>query len=370
MDMDAISSQLLYRYSSDRSEQNTEQSSRKHHPLDGHHPGRRVGHAHRHEQAQGVEHRREVGDRDDDRRHSKESAGESDALSYRRSERTALHIRTQEGDMVRLKIKASESLSVAAGQVDDDDGETISQLDLQARSRTRISFKVKGDLNGEEMAAIQSVIEQAGAMAENFFTGDAEGAFATASALEIDAAQLANVRIRMKSSEQLTYPVSGMLPTRLDGPQASAAEAADDSSPAPVTDESVDNTDAPAAPAGEVSAGTGNGDGEAAAAVPVTDETATDVTGDDTGRTSIMANALQSIGVFLNSLMDAFGGNDDAQGGVASADSITLKLQVFRSMLLSVSELQDTKQEDPATRLATETLDAVSAQQTPLDAVA
>ena len=146
MDMEAISSQLLYRYSTDRSEQNPEQSSRKHHPLDGHHPGRRVGHAHRQEQAHGIDQRREVDDRDDDRRHPKETAGESNSLSYRRSERTALHIKTQEGDMVRLKIKASESLSVAAGQVEDD-GETISELELQARSRTRISFKVKGELN-------------------------------------------------------------------------------------------------------------------------------------------------------------------------------------------------------------------------------
>ncbi len=370
MDMDAISSQLLYRYSTDRSEQNTEQTSRKHHSLDGHHPGRRVGHAHRHERAQGVEHRREIDDRNDERRHPAEHAGETGKLSYRHSERTALHIRTQEGDTVRLKIKASESLGVAAGQDEGDDGETISELGLQARSHIRISFKVKGELNGDEMAAIQAVIDQAGTMADDFFTGNAEGAFATASALEIDAAQLANVRIRMKSSEQLTYPLSGMLPTRLDGPQVSAVEPAGDSSPVPVTDGSVDNTDVPEVPAGEGPAGTGNVDGEAAAAAPVTDETVTDVTGDDTGRTSIMANALQSIGVFLNSLMDSFGGDDDAQGGVASADSITLKLQVFRSMLLSVSELQDTKQEDPATRLAAETLDAVSAQQTPLDALA
>ncbi|MBT8117408.1 MAG: hypothetical protein KJO66_06210, partial [Gammaproteobacteria bacterium] len=364
--MDAISSQLLYRYSPDRSAERPEQSSRKHHPLDGHHPGRRVGHAHRHEQAQGVEHRREIDDSNEERRHPAEHAGENGKLSYRHSERTALHIRTQEGDMVRLKIRASESLSIAAGQDENDDGKTISELDLQARSLTRISLKVKGELNGEEMAAIQSVIEQAGTMAENFFTGDAEGAFATASALEIDAAQLANVRIRMKSSEQLTYPGSGALPARLTAPQAPTTEPAG-TSPAPVSGASADN---PAtSPAGTAVEDTGadSANVEAAAVVPVPAEADTVDSADATGRTSIMANTLQSIGVFLNNLMDTFSGTDDGQGGVVSADNMTLKLQVFRSMLLSVSELQDTKQEDPATTLAAETLDAVSTQQTPLD---
>jgi len=368
MDMDAISSQLLYRYSSDRSEQSPEQSSRKHHPLDGHHPGRRVGHAHRHEQAQGVEHRREVGDGDDDRRQPKESAGESDALSYRRSERTALHIRTQEGDMVRLKIKASESLSVAAGQVDDD-GETISQLDLQARSHIRISFKVKGELNGDEMTAIQAVIDQAGTMADDFFTGNTEGAFATASALEIDAVQLARVSIRMKTSEQLTYPMSGALPARLTSPQEPATEPAG-TSPAPVTGASADNPVTPPAETAVEDAGADSANDEAAAVVPVPAETDAVDSAEIPGRTSIMANTLQSIGVFLNHLMDTFSGTDDAQGGVVSADNMTLKLQVFRSMLLSVSEIGNQQQEEPATALAAETLDAMTVQQAPLDAVA
>jgi hypothetical protein len=369
MDMDAISSQLLYRYSSDRSEQSPEQSSRKHQPVDGHHPGRRVGHAHRHEQAHGIDQRREVDDKDNDRRHPKEYAGERDTLSYRRSERTALHIKTQEGDMVRLKIKASESLSIAAGQVNDD-GETISELELQARSRTRISFKVKGELNEEEMAAIQSVIAQAGAMAEDFFTGNAEGAFATASALEIDAGQLARVNIRMKTSEQLTYPMSGALPARLTTPQAPTTEPAG-ASPAPVTGASADNPVTPPAETAVEDAGADSTNDEAAAVLPVPAETDAVDSAESPGRTSIMANTLQSIGVFLNNLMETFSGTDDAQGGVVSADNMTLKLQVFRSMLLSVSEIGNQQQEEePATALAADTLDALTVQQVPLDAVA
>ncbi|MGB5261922.1 MAG: hypothetical protein WBO34_15565 [Gammaproteobacteria bacterium] len=364
--MDAINSQLLYRYAADRSPERPEQSSLKHHPLDGHHSGRRVGHSHRAQQGQAVELRREVDDRDDDRRQKTEDADERSTLSYRRSERTTLQIKTQEGDTVRLKIKASESLSVAAGQAED--GETFSGVELQALSRTRISFKVKGELNEQEMGAIQAVIAQAGTMAEDFFSGNLDDAFATASALEIDATQLANIRIRMKTSEQLTYPTSGALPARLEAPQASSPDATG-TSPAPVIEGSADTTES--APAGSTGQDDGiiSDNGEAAAALPVPAEAAVD-SADTDGHTSIMVNTLQSIGAFLNKLMDTFSGDSEVQEGGVSADSMTLKLQVFRSLLLSVNDLQNPDKQEPASELAADTLDVISAQQTPLDAVA
>ena len=85
-----------------------------------------------------------------------------------------------------------------------------------------------------------------------------------------------------------------------------------------------------------------------------------------------MASAIQSIGVFLNKLMDAFSSDTSAGAGNVPADSTSLKLQIFRSMLLSVSELQQQSEtEEPAaTALLADTLDTLTAEQTPLDAVA
>ena len=366
--MEAISSQLLYSYSSERPPERPEQSSRKQQPVDGHREARRVGHAHRDERTGGTRHRHDIDDHDDHRRRPEHDHDDS-TLAYRRSERTALHIKTQEGDTIRLKIKASESLSVGAIK-DDDDGETVSELELQARSRTRISFKVKGQLNEQEMAAIQAVIAQAGTMAENFFSSDTEGVFATASALEIDATQLANVRIRMQTSEQLTYPMSGNLPARLAGPPTPVPESAG-TSQKPAIEETSDNSATPVAGAvvediGVSGESTTPATGQPLAAAEVDDASSTD----SAGRTPVMANVLHSIGVFLNNLMDDFSGDDKGADEPLSADNMTLKLQVFRSMLLSISDLQNPAQEDPATTLAADTLDAVTAQQTPLDAVA
>jgi hypothetical protein len=128
----------------------------------------------------------------------------SAALRFRRSERTALYIETQEGDVVRLKIKVRDSLHAATHT--GDDGATLTEV--AASSTIKIRFSVEGDLNADELAAIRSVVEQATAIAGEFFAGDAPEAFAAAAGLEIDGAQLARVGLRLAVREQLGYAAS------------------------------------------------------------------------------------------------------------------------------------------------------------------
>ncbi|MDX1696967.1 MAG: hypothetical protein R3308_01710 [Thiohalobacterales bacterium] len=365
MDMDAIGSQLLYRHSTDNAQPRPEDTPRREYPVDGHHPGRRIGHAHRQEQIRDIEHRREI-DREHDRKDLRHGDDEGGIMRYQRSDRTALSIRTQEGDVVRLKIRATDSIGTRTGEADDD-GETVSSLELQARSHTRISFRVKGELNEAELAAIQSVIGQAGAMAEDFFGGDAEAAFAMASALDIDATQLARVQIRMQRSEQLTYPLSNIVPAQ-PGEAPVAETRPDKTATEPVTESTPEKTDAPPVSADDKAAGADAGAGTTA--VPDPEKNATDTAPGDAEPITFMANALQSIGVFMNNLISTFGGADETGESEAAPADMTLKLQIFRSLLVSVSELQNPEEQDPATALAAETIDAVSAQQNPLDAVA
>ena len=371
MDMETVSSQLLSRYFPDRSQESSTGLPRKDKRIDEQHPGHRADHVHRHESGRGIEQRRDIEDNPDKHKHRHEDAGETGALTYRRSERTSLMVETLEGDTVRLKVKASESLTVNGGQLNED-GDTIADIEMLARSHTRISVKVKGDLNEQEMTAIQAIIDQAGSMATDFFAGDAEDAFATASALEIDATQLANVRIRMKSSEQLTYPMGAILPAQVREPEETASE--------PVAVDMVaDKPDATAvaAPGGqepvEETAGASDvtADGELAGSTAATADGTTAVEENTTpDRNQVIANALQSIGEFLNNLLSAFGGSDDVAGNSVSSSDMTLKLQVFRAMLMSVSEMKEPVSEEPATALAADTIDALTVQQSPLDAVA
>lgn len=125
-------------------------------------------------------------------------------LSYRRSESTSIFIQTQEGDTVELKIQAYDSATLDTAESATDD-KRLAALNLKMEGSTQISFSVNGNLNAEETAAIQGVIEKTSAIAQDFFNGDVRSAFAKAEQFNIDATQLTKVGLRLSSREQLTY---------------------------------------------------------------------------------------------------------------------------------------------------------------------
>jgi hypothetical protein len=125
-------------------------------------------------------------------------------LRYRRSERTALYIQTQEGDVVRLRIKVRDS-ATASGSGGNGGDKPVAELSVNARSSVKISFHVDGNLNADELAAIQDVVEQVGTLADEFFAGDVPAAFAAAQDLNIDGSQLAKVGLRLSQHQSVTY---------------------------------------------------------------------------------------------------------------------------------------------------------------------
>jgi hypothetical protein len=180
-----------------------------------------------------------------------------DALTYRRSERTTLLIQTQEGDIVELKIKARDALSLDSATLETDDT-LVSELQLRSASSIKISISVNGDLNEDELAAIQSVVEKAGTLADKFFAGDVEGAFADASALQMDGTQLASVGMRLSMRERLTYEHLGVSRPPLAAPPVSVPQAASTEPGTAASTAAVDTT-TPGAPDNQASAvGAGN----------------------------------------------------------------------------------------------------------------
>ncbi|MSR13933.1 MAG: hypothetical protein EXR86_05075 [Gammaproteobacteria bacterium] len=269
------------------------------------------------------------------------------ALSFSHSDRTTLFITTQDGDTVRLKIKTRESISLDTNEQEAGD-RLLTEFTLQAQSSTKVSFVVNGDLSADELGAIRSVVEQAGAIAQEFFAGDLQSAFAAAADFNIDATQLAIVGFRMSSREQLTYTQSGTprplaaLPTTPAAPSLPAASSlgAVAEPVVPVTEDlqpSVIPTAAPVAPST-------NGLGE---------------------RAPQIGEVLGSIKNFLSSLIERLG--TPAQSGDAPAQShldISLKLKIFQSMLV-VGTLAPGSDETALPVLVPETLDALAAQQAP-----
>ena len=293
------------------------------------------------------------------------------ALKYQHSERTSLYIKTQEGDVVRLKFRTNDTVSFRSSHAENENGE-VSELTLKTSSATKLSVRVKGDLNAEELAAIQDTIEQASALAENFFAGDVAAAFEGAAALDIDGGQLARVKLKLKTMEQMTYS------SRSVGSRASMAKRTPEvsASPEPRTDVALPAPDAaPSAEAAPTSFSSGLAESldapnespaveDTPAAAPDAVETPVEAASPEFSR----ADAFRSIGAFLTQLMDAFGANED--GTSSGVLDVSLKLRLFESTLVTLSQIR-TESQAPVSPLVHETIDALSGQeQAPVDRVA
>ncbi len=279
-------------------------------------------------------------------------ANASAALSYKRSEGTSLFIKTQEGDLVKLKISSRESLSMAATLTENEDG-TVSTVTRQSMSSMRVSFEVEGELNEEERAAIASVIEQAGALADQFFNDDVAGAFAAAQRLNVDASQLATVGLRMSLREEMTYTAKGLPQSAAPLPAMPAATPPATTSPAATASET------PAAPATEP---------------PPVQDTAPPAVETPSPTPAQSPAAPDVIRRFLTQLMDTLSAPPptDGKGSAASLD-LSLKLRIFESVVTSAAETKakETGEDTALPPLVPETLDALAArQEAPLQAVA
>lgn len=162
-------------------------------------------------------------------------------------QRSAIRIRTQEGDIVKLSLRHADTLAARDVAVAERDG-VASSTEVAVSSSSRLKLHVKGDLNENELAAIQSVFAQAEAIADDFFDGDLGAAFNLAQGFEYDADQLSKVNMRFRSETvtNTTYAETTRGIARPVETPAVEAPVADAVAPAPVAiRHTVANTDLP-----------------------------------------------------------------------------------------------------------------------------
>ncbi len=129
---------------------------------------------------------------------NRESVATALEINTRSKQRSTVKIRTQEGDVVKLSIKRFDRLS-ATDTARIEDGVTSATTEIEVSSRSRLMLSVDGDLNDDELAAIQNVFAQAEAIANQFFGGDIAAAFDLAAGFEFDVEQLARVNMGFRS---------------------------------------------------------------------------------------------------------------------------------------------------------------------------
>lgn len=83
---------------------------------------------------------------------------------------TDLTLRTQEGDVVTLSLNDNFKFSQFVQETQFEDGAKVMGFSLMAVAASEFSLKVRGELNDEELAAIQNLIQTLAPIAKSFFT--------------------------------------------------------------------------------------------------------------------------------------------------------------------------------------------------------
>jgi hypothetical protein len=82
---------------------------------------------------------------------------------------TDLSLRTAEGDLVNISFQNEQSLTESESQTRFADDVAIREISSVAVAASRYSLSVQGDLNDEELAAIQRLVEGIEPIARDFF---------------------------------------------------------------------------------------------------------------------------------------------------------------------------------------------------------
>ncbi|MBT6296397.1 MAG: hypothetical protein HOJ14_07550 [Nitrospina sp.] len=92
----------------------------------------------------------------------------STAVGY--SVASELNVRTQEGDLVSLSFSSEQSLSESRTQTQSEEFGSFQEISTVAKAASNYSISVQGDLNEEELAAINKLAAEISPIASEFFS--------------------------------------------------------------------------------------------------------------------------------------------------------------------------------------------------------
>jgi hypothetical protein len=158
-------------------------------------------------------------------------------------ERFSLDILTAEGDRVSIRFKSVNITEVAAASVSRD-GAAATVTEANVISRGRFKVEVDGDLNDAERAAIGDLLDKVDGIANEFFKGDVQAAFAAAARVGLESDALSAFDLKLSYSRSVAVAQTYASNARL----GSEPKTQPKPSPAVVTP-GVVNTPAPVAEA-------------------------------------------------------------------------------------------------------------------------
>ena len=128
-----------------------------------------------------------------------------------------MEVVTQEGDRVKILVNSGQSFSSDQMRFQNG-GTSIDAFEVNYSSFDDLSFTVEGDLNEEELAALNDLFSQVNDVAETFYGGDVELAFDQAMSVGMDPEQLASFAVNMNQSETIAVRDTYVAVQNMAGP--------------------------------------------------------------------------------------------------------------------------------------------------------
>ncbi len=119
--------------------------------------------------------------------------------SAAREESFEMEIKTNDGDIIKLMINNSNSISTTQQLITSED-QQILNISSEKYSSSELTFSVQGELDEDELAAINDLVGQIGDIAEDFYDGKMQQALKHAVELGYDTGEIAGFEAHMKYS--------------------------------------------------------------------------------------------------------------------------------------------------------------------------
>ena len=126
-------------------------------------------------------------------------AANSRQVNMLEQEQGSISIKTRDGDSIEISFASSASLSLSQSN---NDGQSSRTLDIN--SSQSFSFKVEGNLDEQELAAVGQLVQDIGELADNFFNGNIEKAWQQATELGFDQSQIAEFSLDFQEVKQIS----------------------------------------------------------------------------------------------------------------------------------------------------------------------
>jgi hypothetical protein len=118
------------------------------------------------------------------------------------AETFSLDLKTQDGDTVKIVFANQSQQSSAFAYSEDDSGNYSALYQLSQSQSSSFQFQVQGDLDEGELAAITNLISDVTEISNEFFNGDVQKAFDSASQFQLDKSELSSINLQLTKSQE------------------------------------------------------------------------------------------------------------------------------------------------------------------------